>query len=831
MAKKTEIAIERYKPESRTGLNNQQVKERVGQKLVNNTKQRTSKSYMRIFLDNIFTFFNVLWVIIIIALVIVKSYSDLLFVIVIVFNTGIAIFQEIRSKKTVEKLSLVTAPKVTVVREGNEIEILAEQIVLDDILILSLGNQVPADCLILDGIAEVNESLLTGESRPVKKEKNGELLAGSFLTSGKCYARVDKIGKDSYIQSLAKAAKKFKQPTSNLFRDLNKIIKYIGFFIIPIGVLTFCNNYMWSGTGNLTDSVAKTCGSLIGMIPAGMFLLISVALTVGVIKLAEKKTLVQNLYSIEMLARSNVLCLDKTGTITDGTMSVKDVILYNDKTEEQIKMAIAAITAAQDIHNNTSLALMKYFGKESDLKLAQNIPFSSDRKYTASSFAGNGTYVIGANEYIKPKVMEQVNEQIKEAANKGYRVLLLAHSDGQIVDDKLPKNLETIALILIEDTIRPDAVDTIQWFKENDVQVKIISGDDPQTVSFIAERVGVENAQDFINLEGKNLEEVAELANKYTVFGRVSPEQKHALIKALKRNNVVAMTGDGVNDTLALKEADCSIAMADGSEVARNISNLVLLNSNFSSLPSVVEEGRRVVNNVQKSSTLFLMKTILTILLTIFVLIIGMDYPFKPTQMFLLEFFVIGIPSFFLALLPNKDLIRGNFIPYVLKKGLPYGIILLINVAVALLLGKLNLLSPTETSTLATMILTIAGFLNLVSLSFPYSVFKVLIVSFSFLGIAGAGIFLSDFFGMVDITTNVWKIALVLTLLTAVALLIMKNISLMKSKEVQLVRLNRKLVKLTALSSEKKTAEVDEKIKNINTKIKKLKKKGKNIES
>jgi cation-transporting ATPase E len=832
MAKKSEIKIERYQPIVHEGLTNQQVKSRIEQELVNNTKQKTSKSYLKIFTDNIFTFFNMLWLVIIAALIVVKSYSDLLFIVVIVFNTGIAIFQEIRSKRTVEKLSLITTPKVTVVRDGQEIEVKAEEIVLDDILILSLGNQIPADCILVEGVAEVNESLLTGESRPVKKEINSELLAGSFLTSGKCYARVNKVGKDSYVQSLAKAAKNFKQPNSNLFRDLNKIIKYIGFFIIPVGVLSFFNNYSWAGNGDLTDSVAKTCGGLIGMIPAGMFLLISVALTVGVIKLAEKKTLVQNLYSIEMLARSNVLCLDKTGTITDGTMSVKEVILYNDKTEEDIQKAIASITAAQDIHNNTSMALMKYFGKESSLKITQNIPFSSDRKYTASSFEDNGTYVIGASEYIKANMSEEIIEEINNSANKGYRVLLLAHSDDQIKEDKLPKNLETIALILIEDTIRPDAIETIKWFKENDVEVKIISGDNPQTVSYIAERVGVENAKDFVNLEGYSLEEVEKIADKYTVFGRVSPEQKHALIKALKKNNVVAMTGDGVNDTLALKEADCSIAMADGSEVARNISNLVLLNSNFSSLPSVVEEGRRVINNVQSSSTLFLMKTILTILLTIFVLIARVDYPFKPTQMFLLEFFVIGIPSFFLALLPNKEIIRGDFIPYVLKKGLPYGIILLFNVAVALILGKLGFLSATETSTLATIILTIAGFLNLVSLSFPYSIFKILIVSFSFVGLTAAGIFLTDFFGMVNITTNVWKIALILTLLTSVVLLILKNINIFNSKELKLKRLNNKLIKLNKkLISGPNNKNVEDQINKISVKINNLSKKGKKIES
>ncbi len=792
-----EIAIERYQPSVIEGLNNEQVQNRKKQKLVNNTKQKTSKSYLKIFSDNVFTFFNMLWLIIFIALILVESYSNLLFIVVIIFNTGIAIFQEIRSKKTVEKLSLVTAPKIKVIRNGKEIEILSDEIVLDDILVLSIGNQIPADCVLIEGCAEVNESLLTGESKPVKKEKGSSLLAGSFLTSGKCYAQAIKIGKESYIQSLAKAAKKFKQPDSNLFRDLNKIIKWIGIFIVPVGILTFCNIYFWTETGNLSYSVAKTCGSLVGMIPAGMFLLISVALTVGVIKLAEKKTLVQNLYSIEMLARSNILCLDKTGTITDGTMTVKEVILYNGKSEEDIKKAISSILSTQDTYNNTSMALIKYFGTEFSYKSTHNVAFSSDRKYTATSFEGNGTYVLGASEYIKAKMSEEISQKIKESAEKGYRVLLLAHSTKHLDEkDKLPNDLDTVALILIEDTIRPDAIETIKWFKENDVQIKIISGDDPKTVSFIAERVGVENAKDFVNLEGMSLEEVKKIADKYTVFGRVSPEQKHAIIQSLKKKNVVAMTGDGVNDTLALKEADCSIAMADGSEVARNISHLVLLNSNFSSLPSVVEEGRRVINNVQSSSTLFLMKTILTILLTLYVLVVRLPYPFEPTQMFLIEFFVIGIPSFFLALLPNKELIRGNFIPYVLKKGLPYGIIIFINVSLVLLLGKFNLLLPSEISTLATMVLTISGFLNLISLCYPYNIYKSLITLLSLVGITLSTAFLASFFGMINITTNVWKLALVLLLLTATALSIMKVINIYNSKNLKLARLNKKSLAL-----------------------------------
>ncbi len=782
--KKQDEIVERFSPSQSDGLSLEQVSKRISQKLVNNTKQKTSKSYLRIFTDNIFTFFNMLWLAIFIALIVVKSYENLLFIIVIIFNTAIAIFQEIRSKRTVEKLSLITAPKITVVRGGKEEEIFSNEIVLDDVLVLSTGNQIPADCVILSGTVDVNESLLTGESKPIKKESGQTLLAGSFLTSGKCYARADKVGNDNYIQSLAKAAKSFKQPNSNLFKDLNKIIKGIGLFIIPIGALVFCNNYFWAKTasgapassvGNLAESISSTCGSLVGMIPAGMFLLISVALTVGVIRLSEKKTLVQDIYSIEMLARSNVLCLDKTGTITDGTMTVKQVVCYGAK-EEEIKDAISSMMAVQPTQNSTSRALCKHFGTEQVLTSTANIAFSSDRKYTATSFSNGETYVIGANEYIKAKISEQISQEILSASSAGYRVLTVARGKGEISGEKLPSGLEVVAIVLIEDTIRKDAIETIKWFKNNNVEIKIISGDDPKTVSTIAGRVGVENSDKYINLEGVSLEEVKVLAKQYTVFGRVSPEQKHAIIKSLKESNVVAMTGDGVNDTLALKEADCSIAMADGSEVARNISHLVLLNSNFSSLPSVVEEGRKVINNVQKSSTLFFMKTVLAILLSVFCVAIQIKYPFYPKNMFLLELFVIGIPSFFLALQPNKDLIRGGFIKYVLKRGIPYGLVIFLNVITITLLWKFNVISPAENQTLTTLMLTISGFLNLFSLCFPYTKYKVAIVCFSAICLVAAGLIMPGFFGIGALTPYVVRIGLVLSLLTLVLHLVVINV-------------------------------------------------------
>lgn len=783
--RKEQENYERFSPTVDFGLSNDQVELRKSQNLVNNTKQKTSKTYFRIFFDNIFTYFNMLWLAIFIALIIVKSYQNLFCIVVVFFNTAIAIVQEIRSKRVVEKLSLVSAPKITVVRNGQQTEILSSEIVLDDVIILSSGNQVPADCVILEGSVDVNESLLTGESKAIKKQENAQLLAGSFLTSGKCFAKAIKVGNQCYVQSLAKAAKKFKQPTSNLFKDLNKIIKGIGLFIIPIGALVFCNNYFWaqsssgqaaSSVGNIAESIESACGSIVGMIPAGMFLLISIALTVGVIRLSEKKTLVQNLYSIEMLARSNVLCLDKTGTITDGTMTVKQVKLLNNFDEEKFNKVFSSILAAQPTQNTTSRALVKHFGTTASYGVKVNIPFSSDRKFTATTLEGQGTYVFGAVEYVKPKISQEILEEIKTHASQGLRALVVAFSNEEIANDALPNNLEAIAIVLIEDTIRKDAPETIKWFKDNGVKIKIISGDDPQTVSFIAARVGVENADKFISLEGMSVDEVKQIASSYTVFGRVSPEQKHAIIQALKKDSVVAMTGDGVNDTLALKEADCSIAMADGSEVARNVSNLVLLNSNFSSLPSVVEEGRKVINNVQKSSTLFFMKTVLAILLSVVCVAVQIRYPFSPKNLFLLELFIIGIPSFLLALQPNKLPIQGNFIGYVLKKGIPYGLLLFSSVFTVAMLAKFNLLSAQETQTLTTLIVTICGFLNLVSLCIPLTKYKSFIVCLSAVCVTAAILIMPKFFGIEAITTNVWKLAIILTLAICIVELVALNI-------------------------------------------------------
>lgn len=764
-----EEIIERFEPEIDEGLTLLQVKQREKQGLSNKFKQKSSKSVFRILFDNICTFFNLIWLIIFIALISVESYQNLLFVIVVCLNTIIAVVQEIKAKITVEKLKMITTPKITAIREGKQEQIYSSKIVLDDILKLSVGNQIPADCVLIEGHVEVNESLLTGESKAIKKKIGDTLLGGSFITSGLCYVRVNKVGKDCYIQTIASQAKKFKSPSSNLFKDLNAIIKYIGIMIIPVGILMFFNNYFSSGK-NINVTIVKTCGSLIGMIPAGMFLLITIALAVGVIKLAQKKTLVQDIYSIEMLARTNILCLDKTGTITDGTMQVKEVLML-DKTEFDFEEVMGNFLSCQDVHNATSRAFVEHFGCVKTLKMCSKIEFSSERKFSAVCFENVGTIAMGAPEFLGVKLSKSILSKIKKRAINGERVLLVVHSKKTIENDKLI-DVKPIALVVIEDHIRPDAIETIEWFKNNNVEIKIISGDAPTTVSAIAKRVGVENADKTISLEGMSLEEVEKIASKFTVFGRVSPEQKHMLIKSLKKaGNVVAMTGDGVNDTLALKEADCSISMADGSDVARSLSHLVLLNSKFSSLPAVVKEGRQVVNNVQQSSTLYLMKTFFTITLSLISLITLSAYPFQPSQLYLLELFVIGLPSIILALQPNDKIIKGNFIMQVLKNSIPYGSLLLFNVLVVMIIKNFVYLNVEEYATLSTLVLTTIGFLNLTRLCFPFNKLRLSCLGISFILILMSAALIPGLFGFYQFSLNVILIYLVLTILSSLILI------------------------------------------------------------
>lgn len=718
------LHAERYNPSLNEGLSHEQVCERIEHGYINYYETNNTKTYRNIFFSNIFTFFNLLCFLIATALILVGSFNNLFFAIIFICNMLIGIIQEIKAKKTVEKISLVTSPTAKVVREGKTQEIKTNEVVLDDILIYEFGNQICTDSIVMKGEIEVNESLLTGESDSIKKKKGDLLLAGSFVTSGSCIAKAEKVAEENFTSKLTLKAKKYTKPKSELLSSLKLIIKIVGVLIIPLGVAIFFNNRALIGN-DLKLLVTKSAGSVIGMIPAGLFLLTSLALAVGVIKLAKKKTLVQDLYGIEMLSRASVLCLDKTGTITDGTMAVKQIKML--QKEDDLKQILSSLLSSMKTPNQTFNALKNYFGEEKVFESEKVVEFNSAKKFSAVSFKNGKTYVLGAPEFVYKNKDKKVTNFVNAYAKEGYRVLILCESDEKLEKNTVPKNLSPICLIMLDEKIRKEAKDTIAWFNANGVQVKIISGDNPLTVSEISKKVGVVGADKYISLEGMTNQQVMEIAGEYNIFGRVSPEQKQVLVKALKNmGHNVAMTGDGVNDILALKEADCSISVASGSEAARNVSHLVLLDSNFLNLPAVVGEGRRVVNNIVNSASLFLMKTFFTLVLTVFCLIVNINYPFTPNQIILLEFFTIGVPSFMLALQPNQDKIKGKFINKVALKSVCYGLVLFFTFIACFLFDKY--LGTNCYETLASLSITFVGLVILLKICTPLNMYRAVLV-------------------------------------------------------------------------------------------------------
>lgn len=722
----TSSNITRHNPKPEEGLKEEQIKKRTEAGLVNVSTIKNKKSIGGIFAKNIFTFFNMICLAVAIGLIAVGAYADMTFMVIVILNTTIGIVQEIRAKKTMDKLSLTNSNFTKVIRDGEEQEIYKTEVVLDDVLCLNPGMQIACDSIVIDGTLEVNESLLTGESLPVKKKKGDKLFGGSFVSSGTGKAKVDKIGDENYITQLSAKAKKFKASKSELLSSLSNLIRIISIFLIPVAILMFYNNYKYYTATPSTEYsllymvITKTSGCIVAMIPAGMFLLTSVALAVSVMRLAKKRTLVQDLYCIEMLARTNVLCLDKTGTLTNGTMSVKDVVLLGNKTEKDVDKIISSMVASFHDANQTAMALKAFFGKPC-YTAEKSIPFSSERKFMGCKFKSQGAYKLGAYEFVMDKPSDLIKKTSENYASQGFRVLLLAECDAKFSSS----GCTPVALILLQDNIRKDAPKTIEWFKQNNVDIKIISGDNPVTVSEVARRVGVENYDKYISLHGLSNNEVIEAANKYSIFGRVNPEQKSILVKALKaQGKTVAMTGDGVNDILALKEADCSIAIASGSDAARSVSQLVLLDSNFSSMPSVVAEGRRVVNNIQKSSSLFLMKTVFAIFISIFCLCMGETYPFSPIQFILLELFVIGLPSFFLALQPNTNPIKGKFMTNLAKHTMPSGICLVLVVVSMYVYQMFIPITTAQLVTMASIGIIVAGFIALFKMCKPFNLFK-----------------------------------------------------------------------------------------------------------
>lgn len=764
----------RYYPSAKEGLTSLQVNERIENKLVNVKKKGLSKTLPQIIFHNVFTFFNILLLIIAIALICVGSYTNLFFLVIISLNTAIGIYQENKARKMINSLKLLTSPTSGIIRDGKEEIISSDAIVLDDIVVITAGKEIPVDGHVVDGVGEVNESLLTGESVALKKVNGDQVLAGSFVVSGTIYIRAEEIGDNTYISKLQEIAKKQKKVKSVLLSALNGIIKYISIIIIPLGAIMLINSLIQKNT--FQDAIAQTAGSMVSMIPSGLFLLVSTALYVSVTTLGKKNAMVQELYSIESLARSNVLCLDKTGTITDGTMHLTKTVKLMD---EDIDNLVSSFLSAFKDSNLTSEALKRKYNQEARYSPNVTVPFSSDKKYSAVTFNNGVTYFLGAPEYLtkNKELLDTISEELKS----GNRVLLFTKLNCAYNHD-LSATGEVICYFVIEDHIRDDAFDTIKWFQDNDVELKVISGDNPQTICKIAQKVGIKNADKWISLENMPLEEVKNIALDYTIFGRVNPEQKAAIVATLKKNEkTVAMTGDGVNDILALKQANCSVAMASGSEAARNVSHIVLMDSSFSSMPKIVEEGRKVINNIQYSSSLFLMKTMYAILLSIIILILaiaqtGATYPFEPKHLYILEFAVIGIPSFFLALQPNKKLVPKNFFQNIIMQAIPGGLAILFSVLLVLYLEpniKFFAIDSTNVISASCLALSITGLLILLKMCLPFNLYRGL-VYLGMLIISALIIFVLPLIGIEIVNFNVldWHSCLGITLSAFVSMAI-----------------------------------------------------------
>ncbi len=698
------------------GLTDEQIEQRKEKNLVNYDTTVPTKSIKKILKDNFFTLFNFLNLFLGIAIFLVGSYKNMLFLGIVIINTAISTIQEIHSKRVIDKLSVLASSKVKVIRNGKKQEISIYDLVLDDITELTMGNQIATDSKILEGEVEVNESFITGEPNSITKKQGDILLSGSYIVSGKCIAKVKHVGEDNYTAQISSGAKYVKKINSEIMKSLNKIIKILTFAIIPIGLALFYS-HLYIQEENIHNAVVRSVAAIIGMIPEGLVLLTSTVLAVSVIRLSRSKVLVQELYCIETLARVDTLCLDKTGTLTEGIMEVKDFIPIN-RTKEEMENILGNIANAQEDENTTIQAIKDYFIKVSNQwEPTQKIPFSSQTKWSGVTFGNQGTYVIGAPEIILKNQWEKYKKIIEEQA-QNYRVLVLAYSEKACVNKELPESIEIVGLICLFDKIRKEAKSTLEYFEKQGVAIKIISGDNPITVSKIAKQVGLKNHDKYIDMSNIEEEQVEEIANKYSIFGRVSPTQKKQLVEAMqKRGKTVAMTGDGVNDVLALKTADCSIAMANSSDATKSVSQLILLDSNFASMPKIVVEGRRTINNIQRSASLFLVKTIYSCILAIMFLIMQNSYPFVPIQMSLISLVTIGIPSFLLALEPNKEKVQGKFLQNVMIKALPTALTVALNIFVISILNKYGVVSQEQYSSLCVISTGICGIILLFTLT------------------------------------------------------------------------------------------------------------------
>lgn len=752
-----------------TGLTDEEVRQRVEEGLTNRADISTDKTTKEIVISNVFTYFNLIFLVITILLIMVGSFRNLTFLPIIIGNTVIGIVQEIRAKKTLEKMSLLNAPRADVIRNGSVKQISTEELVKDDVILLTAGKQICADAVVISGNIQVNESLLTGEADEVEKTEGSTLMSGSFVVSGECYARLEKVGNESYISKLSLEAKSMGgKEQSEMIRSINLIVKWVGIVIIPIGLILFWQSHFVNGE-SITKSVTSTVAAIIGMIPEGLYLLTTVALALSTMKLARKKVLLHDMKSIETLARVDVLCVDKTGTITEPDMKLKEIFLCKNSgadgtqtalTLDELKSLILDYANASVDNNATMLALKAYAADA----LTNNTSalhrtavsqqaFSSSLKYGSVTFS-DGTYLLGAPEFIMHEDFARIEEEIIPYADKGDRVLLFARYDGENVENGIDGSVTPLGFVALANPIRENAVKTFEYFKSQGVAIKVISGDNPRTVSRIAIQAGIESAESFVDAATLDTEDkIADAVNKYTVFGRVTPKQKKQLVKALQaKGHTVAMTGDGVNDILAMKDADCSVAMASGSEAAAQAAQVVLLDSDFAHMPDVVYEGRRVVNNIQRSASLFLVKNIFSLLLSLFSVILMVTYPLEPAQVSLISMFTIGVPGFLLALEPNKDRINGHFITNVMLKALPGGLTDVIAVGALVVCGEVFCISDASIGTIATLVLSVVGFMILFKISEPLNGMKYAVIIGNIAGLVFSGFFLKKLFALTDLS-------------------------------------------------------------------------------
>lgn len=730
-----------------TGLSREEVEQRIKDGKINKDVTSHTKSIKSIICSNFFTIFNLMNLLLAIAVLCVGSYKNMLFLGLVIINTAISTIQEIHSKRIIDKLSLISSTKVNVLRDGKETEIGIEEIVLEDLLLLESGKQVVCDCVLLEGKVEVNESFITGETDAIVKKAGDTILSGSFIVNGKCKARVEHVGKENYTAKISLEASSIKKVKSEIMNSLNKIIKTVSIVIVPVGILLFMNQLSLPGN-TLKYAVVNTVAAIIGMIPEGLVLLTSTVLAVSVIRLSKSKVLVQELYCIETLARVDTLCLDKTGTITEGKMEVKEIVPVK-KSKDEIEKVLGLLGEYSQDNNSTIEAIREKYRQKEETKVKAEVCFSSDKKWSGITFEKEGTYLLGAPEVVLQEQFAKYKEEIEEKV-KEYRVVAVASSKESLEKEELPREVTLLGLLLISDRIRKRAKETLNYFKEQGVEIKIISGDNPVTVSKIAKQAGVEGYENYVDCSTlQSEEEIEEAVLKYTIFGRVTPIQKKEIIAALKKKGrTVAMTGDGVNDVIALKEADCSIAIASGTDAARSVSQLVLLDSDFKSMPKIVSEGRRTINNIERSATLFLSKTVYATILAVLFLFLDMPYPFMPIQLSLIAFVCIGTPSFILALEPNKERVKGSFLGNVISKSIASSLTVVINVGLIAFISMKYQIPNEVYSTICVILTVFTGFLLLLKISKPLNVIRsILFISMIVIFIV-ASIYLSELFAI-----------------------------------------------------------------------------------